>query len=161
MSLHYIIDGYNVIKQVGFLTDQKLRGGRQGLVRFIEQYQPQGSRRNQVSIVFDGQPEICSPAMDTYVRVLFSKNENADEKIKHMVEQARNPKCIVIISDDKQIKFYCRALGAQVKSVKEFLSASRKLKNKQDNTQPEEKIELENIIAKEITEEFKKIWVKE
>ena len=35
MSVHYMIDGYNVIKQVSFRTGKKLRTGREGLVDMI------------------------------------------------------------------------------------------------------------------------------
>ena len=72
MSLHYIVDGYNVIKQVTFLTGKKLRTGREGLVKFIEQYKPQGSKHNEVTIVFDGKADVTSPEMKTQFKIVFS-----------------------------------------------------------------------------------------
>ena len=120
--MHYIVDGYNVIKQVTFLTGKKLRTGREGLIKFIERYRPHGSKRNDVTLVFDGKAEISSPKVDSEVKVIFSRNESADDKIKRMVERAGNPRSIVVVSDDKQIIFYCRSLGARVLSVKEFLN---------------------------------------
>ncbi len=160
MSLHYIIDGYNVIKQVDFLTGRKLQDGREGLVRFIERYHPHGSVKNEVTLVFDGKPQISSPAMNTSVRVIFSQHESADDKIKYIVEHSRNPKRIVVVSDDKQIIFYCRSLGAQIKSVKEFLvkEISRHKGSKID--EDEEKPELDSAVAAFITEQLKKLWIR-
>lgn len=166
MSLHYIIDGYNVIKQVKFLTGKRLRTGREGLVWFIEKYRPQGSNRNEVTLVFDGKADITSPKMKTDIQVIFSRNEPADDKIKHLVEGSSNPKRIVVVSDDRQIMFYCRSIGARVQSVKEFLDnasltskKSNKLKkiDKTDQCKPG----LDNNVAAAITEQLKNIWLKE
>jgi len=90
------VDGYNVIKQVSFLTGKKLRSGREGLVKFIERYRPQGSKRNSVTLVFDGQSDVSSPQLKSSINVMFSKGESADEKIKRMVERSKNPKQIVV-----------------------------------------------------------------
>ena len=110
MSLHYIIDGYNVIKQVRFLTGKRLRDGREGLVHFIERYRPQGSKRNEVTLVFDGKADVTSPDISKTVRVIFSRNDTADDRIKKMVEASSSPKRFVVVSDDKQIIFYCRSM---------------------------------------------------
>ena len=53
------------------MTGLKLRDGRDGLWRFIEQYRPQGSRRNQVTTVFDGSDEVDAPQIPSSVWVLF------------------------------------------------------------------------------------------
>ncbi|MFH1062961.1 MAG: NYN domain-containing protein [Candidatus Omnitrophota bacterium] len=160
MALHYIIDGYNVIKQVSFLTGKKLRSGREGLVKFIELYKPQGSKRNEVTLVFDGKSDVCSPQLKSDINVIFSKGESADDKIKKMVERAKNPKCVVVVTDDKEIMFYCRSIGANVSSVKEFINNSKiAKKNNQDYAQ-EEKADLDSGIAAQITEDLKKLWIK-
>ena len=64
-----------------------------------------GSRRNQVTIVFDGSDEVDAPQIPSSVRVLFEKRESADDKIKRMVETSRNPRSLIVVSDDKAIKF--------------------------------------------------------
>jgi predicted RNA-binding protein with PIN domain len=165
MAIHYIIDGYNVIKQVSFLTGRKLQHGREGLVKFIETYKPHGSARNQVTVVFDGQEDVVSPNMKTQVKVIFSSGKSADDVIKKKVEQAKNPRTIVVVSDDKEIKFYCRSVGAKVLSVKEFVGnakISKKPHKKQKSKKVlEEKADLDNNVASKITEDLKKLWVKE
>ena len=162
MSLHYIIDGYNVIKQVTFLSGKKLRDGREGLVRFIEQYRPQGSRRNQVTIVFDGRAEVLSPEMKTDIRIIFSRNEEADDVIKRMMEKAANPGQCIVVSDDKAVVFFCRSVGAKGQSVKDFIANTglKKKPRKKSAYKPESK-ELSQDIADKITDDLKKLWVKD
>ena len=159
MSLHYIIDGYNIIKQVSFLTGKKLRAGREGLVWFIETYRPQGKICNEVTIVFDGKAEISSPNMKTDIRIIFSKGETADNKIKKMVEGSKNPRDFVVVSDDKEIMFYCRSVGSQVLSVKEFLGNYLNPKKKAKQVEIDDKPELDSGVAAEITEDLKKLWL--
>ena len=45
MSLHYLLDGYNIVKQVIYLMKPKLKDSREALFRFIEVQQPQGSKK--------------------------------------------------------------------------------------------------------------------
>ena len=79
--LYYLIDGYNVIRQMSFLSGKTLRGEREGLIRFIEQKKPQG--KNEITIVFDGQKGVSSPPQqNSEIKVIFTKNISADEKIK-------------------------------------------------------------------------------
>lgn len=161
MSLQYIIDGYNVVKQVSFLSGRKLSSGREGLVRFIERYSPQGSKRNEVTIVFDGKAEVVSPKMKTDIRVIFSKSESADDVIKRMIEKASNPRQYVVVSDDKAVAFYCRSIGAKWLEVKDFIANTglKKTPRKKSCYKPELK-ELPEDIADKITEDLKKLWVK-
>lgn len=160
MSLHYVIDGYNVIKQVHFLTGKKLRNGREGLVRFIERYRPHGSKRNEITLVFDGKTDVSSPDISTSIRIIFSKDDTADEKIKAMVEASSTPKRLVVVSDDKQIMFYCRSIGAQVMSVKEFMNNADIPSRGLSREAAKEKPDLSSDVAAKITEELRNIWLK-
>jgi len=163
VSLHYIIDGYNVIHKVDGLIDRKIEDCRQGLLKLIEIYRPQGSLRNNVTVVFDGTIDISNPPKSGSVRVIFSEHKTADDKIKKLVECSSNPRHIVVVSDDKEIIYYCRSLGAQIKSVKDFLSFLKKRnisKNRKTDTQAKDKPSLDSELAKQITADLKDIWLK-
>ena len=157
MSVHYIIDGYNVIKQVPHLTEKKLEEGRNNFIKFLETHRPQGSLQNEVTVVFDGQSNVCAPEVLSRIRVIFSQDETADDKIKRMVKNALNRKRITVVSDDKEIKFFIRKLGAQSSSVKKFLS---KVKAKPFNPPSggKDKPELMSEEAREITKELDDMW---
>jgi predicted RNA-binding protein with PIN domain len=73
-----------------------------------------------------------------------------------MVEQADNPKRIVVVSDDREIQLFVKSLGAKTLSVKSFVQRS---KNKIESF-PVSKEELPSPKARAITEELKKIWLK-
>lgn len=123
MSLHFIIDGYNVIHhplyhtKAGASTDC-----RQGLLEFILRHRLTGSRANQLTIVFDGYP--AGPASlaehPDNVQVIFSRQKTADERIDQLLERAQGLRSIVVVSDDRQVQWAARAAGAQTKSVEEF-----------------------------------------
>ncbi|MBU0633942.1 MAG: NYN domain-containing protein [Candidatus Omnitrophica bacterium] len=161
MSLHYIIDGYNAVYKIDSLKDNSLRNKRDALIGLIERHEPQGSLRNEVTVVFDGKPEVSGCEHKGQINVLFSKNESADEKIKKIVEKSSNPKRIVIVSDDRQVIYYCRSLGAKVKSVAEFFGFGHKKNKFSRDEAPPDKPALDPDTAKNITDQLKNLWLKE
>ena len=124
MSLHYILDGYNILKQIPALNDLSLEDGRRGLIRWIETQRPQGSVNNTLTVVFDGNPDFFGASPGGATRVIFA-NGSADDKIKRMVEEDHQRRSCVVVSDDKDIVLYTRALGARVMSVRAFTHAQR------------------------------------
>ena len=118
MALHYIIDGYNVINRVNFLNYKKLQDARDALLSFIDKYRPQGS--NKITVVFDSKVEVFGSKCKFDVEVIFTKNESADEYIKLLVSNAVNPKDIRVVTDDNDIRFFCRSYGAVILSTGEF-----------------------------------------
>ena len=92
-------------------ASKSLEEGRQGLISFIERQRPQGSARNQVTVVFDGKPGMYGFPVVGEVSVVFTEYETADDLIKYKVEEARNKKEIVVVTDDKQLLLYVRAVS--------------------------------------------------
>ncbi len=122
MSLHYLLDGYNIIKQTSDLSRGTLENQRQALIHWIEARSPQGSLKNSVTIVFDGKEEFFGSHSSAHVKVVFSKGQqSADDLIKKAVEKYPYKKNLVVVSNDKDITLYVRALGASVLSVQQFL----------------------------------------
>ena len=129
MSLHFLLDGYNILKQNAALNNLPLEEGRRGLLRWIDYSRPQGSMNNQVTVVFDGHPDYSSLFPGSHaggspksheIRVIFSDGCSADDTIKRMVDEDTDPKNCVVVSDDKDIYLYARSLGARIMSVKAF-----------------------------------------
>ena len=122
MSLHYILDGYNIIKRNETLSLMKLEAGRDALTVLLAGRRPQGSSNNKVTVVYDGVAGLYSDnRMSGGVKTLFSQNGSADDKIKHIVDRAGRKKDIVVVTDDRSLRYYVRALGARVLGVKAFL----------------------------------------
>ena len=163
MSVHYILDGYNIIHQIPALDSKKIRDDKEHLIDFVERYKPQGSRYNQVTIVFDGHAPNFSNSSP--FEVVFSKDVSADEKIRELVKKFTNKKNTIVISDDRELRFSVRALGAQVLDVKSFLLQAKSLRLKpaekgQGILKQEEK-NISKVLEYKITDELKKRWLKE
>jgi len=123
MSLHYILDGYNIIKQNEALSLLKLEAGRDALAALLASQRPQGSSNNKVTVVYDGVAGLYSDIrISGGIKTLFSQSGSADDKIKQVVDRAHRKNGIVVVSDDRSLRYYVRALGAQVLGVKAFLS---------------------------------------
>jgi len=155
-----------VINKMPQPLPHKLEDQRHQLIRFIENHQPEGSLKNQVVIVFDGQCGVSSPSMVSRVKVIFSKGETADDKIKRLVEESSNSKMIRVVSDDREIQYSIRANGAKVVSVAEFLRAGAKKgagKSKArsghvDASRPSKNIS--RTVESSINRELEEIWLR-
>jgi predicted RNA-binding protein with PIN domain len=159
MSLHYILDGYNIIKQSDFASRKVLKDAREDLIRFIIEKKPCGSANNKVSVVFDGTADGFNfyRTESKFPEVIFSHNCSADTKIKKMVEASGNPRRIVVVSDDKEIKFFVKSCAAQCMDVAAFVDKGLPVpKPRRDPP----KIELSYSQAARINEELAKIWLK-
>jgi predicted RNA-binding protein with PIN domain len=157
MSLHYLLDGYNILKQIPAFRDLPLEEGRRGFLRWIGEARPQGSVNNQVTVVFDGHPDHFGSVPQGEMRVIFSDGCSADDQIKRMVEENDDRKNCVVVSDDKDVFLYARSLGARVMSVRAFTSKPRGHNPPQDSGG--KNISLSG--QEKINKEFSKIWLKE
>lgn len=155
MSLHYILDGYNIIKQIPALKLKSLKSTRDILIQFIEKYKPQGSPSNKITVVFDGDKNVLPYAQQSSFNVFFSRGESADDKIRKLVGQDKNPKNVVVVTDDRELKFLVRSLGAQVMSVDDFLNKAKK-----DSAPAMDEKHLSYSAEDRITKELKKIWLR-
>ena len=140
-------------------SPQKLEEEREALIRFIEVYRPQGSFRNAVTIVFDGKPGMFSMPSSSSVKTIFTAGESADEKIKKIVAESRNQKNWVVVTDDRDIQYAVRAMGAEICPVQDFLGRVRPRKRSNDAGIKENK-NISKTLEFKITSEFEKIWLK-
>ena len=120
MSLHYIIDGYNLIKHRSFAPSANIHDPRFALVQFLRREKPCGSLKNKVTIVFDGYSGDLS-LRGLEFEVIFSCETSADERIKKMVESEPLPKSLVVVSDDRQIRDFAKLCGVVSLGIDEFL----------------------------------------
>jgi len=160
MSLQYIIDGYNIINHPLFAQiHKKIKIPQRALLEFIRVKRLLGSSKNRAIVVFDGYP----PALDFKgkefnIGVLFTKKETADEKIRKIVEASGNPKNIVVVSNDKEIRFTVKSAGAQCIGIEELIGTKEKSKACQEKELLKQELSYSQINA--INKELRKIWLK-
>ncbi|MEW6088975.1 MAG: NYN domain-containing protein [bacterium] len=156
MSKHFIIDGYNAMHKLCLCEDNNLQAGRERLIALIDKYKLTGSKNNTRTIVFDGKRDVFSPCENGQRGVVFTQDETADNKIKRMVERSKNPREMVVVTDDNEIRYYTRGLGAEVRNIVEFFAKAKRKSRASCSEKPSEYDES----YLEITDELKKIWLK-
>lgn len=161
MPLHYIIDGYNIINHPRVTRTFKTSiDPRLYLLSFIKTKRLTGSPKNKATLVFDGYPaSYSSDYNDAEINIIFARKISADEKIKMLVEESGNRKNIVVVSDDKDIKFFAKSSGAKPMGVEEFIGCK-----KQDNSEKERdlvKPKLNYSQVEQINQELKALWLKD
>jgi predicted RNA-binding protein with PIN domain len=126
MSLHLIIDGYNLIRQsprLSLLDVRDLEAGRGALLQCLSDYR-QRRPQNKVTVVFDGwQGGALRESRDIYhgVVVVYSRRgERADEVIKRLV--AREGNRVVMVSSDRELQAFAEKVGATWVAAGQFES---------------------------------------
>jgi predicted RNA-binding protein with PIN domain len=110
----YLVDGNNVMAQrVGWHRDKP--GARRRLLDELARFAH--IKRVRVTVVFDGAPDEFFPDGATYkhVRVHYAaRGSNADERIKALVEAARERRTLRVVTSDRALAAYVRRCGVEV-----------------------------------------------
>ena len=157
MSLQFIIDGYNVINHPGFnrLSNKHTPDKRVEFISLIKKNNLCGSSNNKAIVIFDGHSvDLEGYDFSPVAKVIFSRNESADQRIKRIVEDSLNPKNIVVVTDDKEIVYFCKSLKAKVMPVADFLISETAAKNAKPDSSGQD---LSYQQVAEINNELKKL----
>jgi hypothetical protein len=123
MSIHIIIDGYNLIRQSNSFSDldrQDIQVGREALLDALAAYRR--IKLHKITVIFDG---TSAPSFSQYenqikgIKVKFSrKGELADSLIKRMVNREREK--ALVVSSDLDIVNFSAAKGAATIGSSDF-----------------------------------------
>ncbi|MCX5669138.1 MAG: NYN domain-containing protein [Candidatus Omnitrophica bacterium] len=161
MSLQYIIDAYNLINHPAFKPVSKSALNIQhALADFIRLNRLTGSKNNRLVLVFDGYP----PPADDIPRengllCMFSRNQEADELIKKIVQDSASPKNIVVVSDDKEVQLTSRFLHAGICNVGEFIYGKKDNQSAADLKLAAVDFKLSYAKMEKINVELRKKWL--
>lgn len=163
MALHYILDGYNIIKCTDRLADCSLEEGRNGLLRILNHDRPQGSSRHCVMVVFDGKDDVWGQRPSGEVKVVFTSGETADDYIKRAVEKAGDVRNTIVVTNDREIVCYIKKLGAQALSVQKFLNlkvSSSALRHKTGRSSGQKsRKQITRMMEHHINKELEDVWI--
>ncbi len=122
MSLQFIIDAYNLINHPRFSPQKQSVNIQYSLANFVRFNKLSGSKNNEVILVFDGYPPAGQEIpKEVGLTCVFSRKIEADELIKKIVENSHQPRDIIVVTDDKEVRITSRFLHARVSSVEEFI----------------------------------------
>ena len=123
MSIHIVIDGYNLIRQsrqFSFLDQQDLQSGREALTDALAAYKK--IKPYTITVVFDGAAAPVGMTRRDFVKGIelrYSKpGELADTVIKRMATREKQ-KMLVVTSDGDIVRFV-QSMGSAVISAPEF-----------------------------------------
>ncbi len=128
MKMSYIIDGYNVIYALGLLNTKggegRLEAARNRLLAYLSE--SFGERSARVTVVFDAKRAPRGTQSEQIVsglNVVFASGEkSADDWIEIAIDQSREPRKLVVISNDTRIQEAARRRGAQAWSDQDLLN---------------------------------------
>ena len=115
MTMHLIIDGYNVIRQsqeLQLLDARELEAGREALLARLAAYRER--HRHKITVVFDGW--LGGDRNETRDRrqgmlIIYSRlGEKADEVIKRLLTADRQR--AVVVTSDREIQAWAQGVGA-------------------------------------------------
>ena len=123
MSIHIIIDGYNLIRQsnsLSTLDNQDIQLGREALLDTLAEYK--SIKRHKITVVFDG---TNAPSFSQHknqikgIKIKFSRSgETADTVIKRLVYKEREK--ALVVSSDMDIINFAVSMGAATISSPAF-----------------------------------------
>ena len=126
MSLHVIIDGYNLIRQspwLSLLDARDLEAGREALLQALSGYRRRRPQ-HKITVIFDGwQGGAWQESRDLChgVGVVYSRRgERADEVIKRFL--AREGSRVVMVSSDRELQLCAERAGATWVAAGQFES---------------------------------------
>ena len=126
--MHYLIDGYNLLHQVGLLSGRvgpaKLEKARRALLGHLSGRL--GAEAANVTVVFDAlraPPGIDDVLEYQGIHVLFSRYEIADDLIEELIRRTSAPKLLTVVSNDRRIRAAARRRHCPVAECVDFWTA--------------------------------------
>ncbi len=123
MSIHIIIDGYNLIRRsssLSTLDQQDIQLGREALLDTLSSYKR--IKHHMITVVFDGThapPFSQNKDRVKGIKIKFSRSgETADTVVKRMA--AREREKALVVSSDLDIVNFAASMGAATISSPEF-----------------------------------------
>lgn len=147
MALHYLIDGYNLLYALKEIPPGTLQQKRETLLAWLQRTRPQGN--NRMTVVFDSRNGLGDRFNEGDLEVIFTTGETADDKISAMVREVKNPRTVVVVSNDRGIQTLVRGTGAVFMLVEEFLRKPHPPATRKESAP-------DPAVAEDITDELKK-----
>lgn len=124
-AMHYLIDGYNLLHQVGLLGGRAgplgLEKARQALLAQLSRFS--GRETARITVVFDAvrAPPTAADALTVNgIQVFFTRFEEADDLIERLIRSTAVPKRLTVVSDDRRIREAARRRQCVVAECVEF-----------------------------------------
>jgi predicted RNA-binding protein with PIN domain len=123
--LNYIIDGNNLIGKISSLMNLQKKdkqASREKLVYILDRYFI--SKKANVTLHLDGHQ--AGRVSSSKMKIVYSENLTADEKIKKQISQSKSPRNIIVITSDSNLAQFAKVCSNTVVSSDEFAAGISK-----------------------------------
>jgi len=170
--MHWLIDGYNLIRQVDFLQAEEHKGlaaGREALLKFLAEFSRRWVKgKSRITVVFDG-PAVepgghyrsksngYSPSplpAPAGIKTVFSRGTTADQVMEELITESSNPADITVVSADGEVKRFAKRHRCATLDPAGFLEKAYS----PDKTQ-KTKYSLPPGRQRQIESELRKAWI--
>ena len=167
--MHWLIDGYNLIRQVDFLQAEEHKGladGREALLKFLAEFSRRWVKgKSKITVVFDGpkiepvpahfraKPDGSFPSVPAGIKIIFSRGTTADQVIEELITESSNPADITVVSADGEVKRFAKRHRCATLDPTGFLE-----KVFSPDKTPKTKHLLHPDRQRQIEAELRKIW---
>ena len=156
----YIIDGYNLIHALGMIQNKMDRGGleqsRRQLLDFLAK--GFGADTPRVTVVFDAKQAprgVPRQQQDRGLHIHFApKNQSADDWIEKLIDEATQPRALVVVSNDMRLQSAAERSGGRAWSHDALLDFMEKRAQTDAAPTPPER-------SADMSEQEKAQWLKE
>lgn len=134
---HYLLDGHNVI-----LKSERLKSvfssdaGRAMNELIIRCQRIVAGKNKKCTIFFDGAPPGDLVTGSNNIHVKFSYDRTADALIKSLIARSKNPRNLIVISDDAEIQRFARAHSCALETVRNFLNSAMQTGQDEEQEKP-------------------------
>ena len=156
--MRIILDGYNVAHKIPGVREhlkQSLEKGREALENHLATWKKLKGFIGNITIVYDGKAA-ASTYGHGFENIFTASREEADDRIIKIIRDQKNPRDVIVVSEDNKVRNSCRALGAQVLPASYLLIERSAAKPKKYGRSHSEKTEIPSM--RKVTEELKKLW---
>ena len=134
------------MKSLYSLQRKDKQASREKLALILERYFIK--KKTKVTLHFDGFAN--DPIKTSGIKIIYSENKTADEKIKSQIEKAKKRTSITVVSSDNNIMEFARVCSCGVIKSEEFV--------KQLNASKSGNEESDRISSIDDPEEFKRLF---
>ncbi len=147
--LNYIIDGNNLIGKISSLMQLQKKdkqASREKLVNILDRFF--SNKKAHVTLHLDGHSGLGINS--TRMKIVYSENQTADERIKKQIAQSKSPRNIIVVTSDSNISQFAKVCSSNVILSEIFAAEIRKNNFEED--------EQSKIKAIDNVDEFKKLF---
>jgi len=145
---HYIIDGNNLIGKIPALMKiqkKDKQSSREKLALMLQRFFL--NKKANVTLHLDG--FAVTKINAGKIKIIYSENITADEKIKNQIEKSKSPRTITVITSDSNLTQFVKVCSCKVIPSEDF---AKQLNNK---SQDDEQTIIDSM---KNDDEFKKLF---